>query len=1276
MAKSKILIKAAAKPANDDLPARPRTAAGDRGLLRRFRLGRILFGAGSDEDSTGHRGSQHLVRTNSVQTPAPDVPHMPGQPLPAYGSPHEIHALSLRPRPSMRAGAESSTDARKSQYSMMSRRSSAPDVAELARRLSRHIEEDLPEFSSTHADAPTPEYASTHADTPTPASILSQPSPPQPGSVLPPHMRKELDDVGSDNASGLWQEQQQRHQQQQHRADINHTYPCANESARADAIEQDDCVFIPLSSTAHTWPSPVLVSASVQYDCEPKVAERAASSDLHSAAAPPTPDMTRATLIWREPRPASLISQSTSKSSPSLVDSLLQAGSMCEREPLPDGLSDAVVPLETAGTRHSSEPSATQLQSSPLEFPSLESPSLRSPPLESMSLSTPLVQSPHSEPPAQPLPETPQFARPHRSSNGSAPVDDERYFPLRRPKPSDSDCWLRGHQPQLRPKSLYERSSCKALGVLHSRDDEFSPSQPSSSIASAKAFLMMIASGDPHGDSASASNHLSIVTSGVDGVVSSPVSVPASAPLAGSASSQTFEQQLACSDCSTMVGGHELLLDALGPAGRSTSPSTSPGAAGNRSLRARSKLAGAGIRRASTYVWGRSSVFIKALSSADELPGSGLPQLQQQPGPGAWESDMDTGSTKTDDAASIQGPAPPHASLAAHQETAPDPVPRPVTSPRSSKKSPAAMRLHAARELVMTEKNFVDNLFVIKKVWMEPVFSSANSPKPIIPYQTARVIFFGVAALHAHASHFYREMDYALGSYERSQGPVEGREDDGMRIGALFRANDRHWNDFIAYVRNYGAAVGCLKQLQDYKPYLRYHEECMLQKRTNRQSLKDLLMLPIQRITRYTLLLKNVLKHTPAVHSDHIELCRAVKNVTHFATIVNECRRKQEEMQRVAEMTRSVEGCPPFPHVEIRSFVAEFFVRELISRLPTRLLLFSDMLVVAQATSQVVIDDAGSADADWTYYGYASLDDVEVQNADESTNTLITILSLNRYPAPSDISSASRPSLPLGSEPSVNMNSASEQRSQAHGSPYCSTNASEAADAWARSGSSGQQTVTSSYSETALADYGANKKKKTKGRRGLLHAGSRESIPDHIAALSHSTFPSPVPPPTQVERSQSRLYSPSPGPSGDHIPDRDSHMQSTQRPKTASGRHGASFSAATVYSSNSTLGIHGGSVLPGDLTGSFRAQHLDHHYVPPSSTQTLAASRSDVAPPRPPQLTLVMQHATSAARKQFVRALKDATTTLTNEALSFGDSDTSCQPFGDSSSEVLNLHPL
>ncbi|KAJ2474690.1 hypothetical protein IWW47_006653, partial [Coemansia sp. RSA 2052] len=307
-------------------------------------------------------------------------------------------------------------------------------------------------------------------------------------------------------------------------------------------------------------------------------------------------------------------------------------------------------------------------------------------------------------------------------------------------------------------------------------------------------------------------------------------------------------------------------------------------------------------------------------------------------------------------------------------------------------------------------------------VWMEPVFSSANSPKPIIPYQTARIIFFGIASMHSHASQFYREMDYILGSFERSQPAVEEDHDDGMRIGTLFRTSDRHWNDFIAYVRNYGTAVNCLKQLQDYKPYLRYHEECMAQKRTNRQSLKDLLMLPIQRITRYTLLLKNILKHTPAVHSDHIELCRAVKNVTHFASIVNECRRKQEEMYRLIEIFRTIELCPALPHSESRVFVTEFVVRELISRLPIRLLLFSDMIIVTQAPAHTKLDDTGQADSgatEWTYHGLGFLDRVEVQNADESTNTLITILSLNRGATVSDFQSACRRSLPSGEEPTA-----------------------------------------------------------------------------------------------------------------------------------------------------------------------------------------------------------------------------------------------------------------
>ncbi|KAJ2910118.1 hypothetical protein GGI21_001194 [Coemansia aciculifera] len=580
---------------------------------------------------------------------------------------------------------------------------------------------------------------------------------------------------------------------------------------------------------------------------------------------------------------------------------------------------------------------------------------------------------------------------------------------------------------------------------------------------------------------------------------------------------------------------------------------------------------------------------------------------------------------------------------------------------------------------------------------MEPVFSSANSPKPIIPYQTARIIFFGISSLHSHASQFYREMDYVLGSFERSQSAAEC-DDDGMRIGTLFRTSDRHWNDFIAYVRNYGTAVNCLKQLQDYKPYLRYHEECMSQKRTNRQSLKDLLMLPIQRITRYTLLLKNILKHTPAVHSDHIELCRAVKNVTHFASIVNECRRKQEEVYRLIEIFRTIEHCPALPHSESRVFVTEFVVRELISRLPIRLLLFSDMVIVTQAPAHSKLDDVGQVDTgttEWTYHGLAFLDRVEVQNADESTNTLITILSFNRGATASDSQGGCRRSLPSADEPSSVATAHDASGSCEIVSHSSQSSASSALDASAEprnrpsagihgsssalgsgSGTSVHRQNGKTLSEIIPADLGS-RREKMRSRKGILRVNSRDSIPEHIVALSRSTFPSPVPSPALLERSVPRLNCSSYiAPEAVAVDrDRDMHAGTHHRPKTASGSSGTSFSSSSQPSS--TLHASNATLLSGYTNPMLAEPGVPYRPLPPDAAVALGGPAT-MAAPTPIQLTLVMQHATSAARKQFVRALKDATATYAremeaNRAALDANSDFSA---GDSGCDVLNLHPL
>ncbi|KAJ2678258.1 hypothetical protein GGI25_002430 [Coemansia spiralis] len=1463
MAKSKLLVKTALKSTsvrgdNEPEPApavlRPQTAGGERGLLRRLRFGRLFFGLGSTPSAASSIGSvndvsagvgspltsQQLLHPKSARLSGSEtdllarssrlVP-VPMQPAESYQTDHAelpssgIQTITVIQRRNMQIHAPQLSESNSNpRFSVLSKRSSAPDIVELGRQLSRCTESSGTDSKSTSSSSASSSNSNSNSNS---------------------HAYVDGCIGGRDaNSAELESKQSRVHQASSFRNNANF-----NKKAKSTCSD-------------HASLDSGLISDNIAPDLQ------AISPSLHLGN---TARLLQESDEVNESRDGSDISVSCVTTFVKGVFSNSHSSHDLQRQNqqldfVRDEDNDITYPSSIRASSDAIELSAdTSLQkTNTAQFPcnigsDASDANQVNPPQTSKQQSDELasitfawkgIQKPTSNTPTQPLPTLPQYEKPADGSAGMEPVilmgsvkqrgdkktgqqsvytssaeNLQSMLPLPPPpqplqfsnetprslsssvdscteslKHDDSvhDCasakndsssgnnnngfgqqhsdastgshapslvyqknttaksgWPRSLHAHTRPKSLYEQTTTRSFAESQlDSAAELLPPGTSSSIASAKAFLTMIASGGASASSKSlpAFNNLTVVT--LQAHQSPNLSQSDYSPISPALSSAPLtktEASLGLGQSENPYKGSNipasLDFDRHNPMQKDPESSfkdeaspVSPGAKSVRSLRSRSRLASVGIRRASTYVWSRSSVFMRSLASADELPtnteqlqqqqellqpsqlSQQQPQLQLNQNGGSWGNDTDTGSTKTE--ANLENE---HGTkftkdmgLANNaEEHTVAKVPPPPVLP-SHKRSPAAMRLHAARELVMTEKNFVDNLFVIKKVWMEPVFSSANSPKPIIPYQTARIVFFGIAALHSHASQFYRDMDYVLGSFERSERFSGNEADDGVRIGALFRAKDRHWSDFIAYVRNYGAAVNCLKQLQNYKPYIRYHEECMLQKRTNRQSLKDLLMLPIQRITRYTLLLKNVLKHTPAVHGDHIDLCRAVKNVTHFASIVNECRRKQEEMYRLIEIFRTIEQCPPLPHSESRSFVSEFFVRELISRLPTRLLLFSDMLVVAQTSAQTKMDDTGNIDsaAEWTYYGSAFLDDVEVQNADESTSTLITILSLNRRAASADQAESARRSLPSAADTisttaaalSATVSGASSSGSIPGLCTYSQASAQKHGSDTSLSTESRSKSSASSFgpanslhiqrSGTTSSENGplglSNKKKKSKSRRGLLRVSSRDSIPDHIAALSHSTFPSPVPCPNQIERPSSRLHHMPSATTVDMLPERDTHpfllhhhQQQHQRPKTASGStsrlsasqvhpptllHGSSSNSSN---NNSTFVNHAGMLLS-ELPSALRAHHPE--YIPNNTANIhgSVSSRADATPVQPVQLTLVMQHVSSVTRKQFVRALKEATTRHASTTSSLHELDISGSDpaIADSSSEILSLHPL
>jgi len=77
------------------------------------------------------------------------------------------------------------------------------------------------------------------------------------------------------------------------------------------------------------------------------------------------------------------------------------------------------------------------------------------------------------------------------------------------------------------------------------------------------------------------------------------------------------------------------------------------------------------------------------------------------------------------------------------------------------------------------------------------------------------------------------------------------------------------------------------------------------------QDLASFLTMPVQRIPRYILLLKNLLQRTPPMHPDGVGLNRALLEAKQLADRINEEKRRFENMQKVLHLEKVIDGLPP-----------------------------------------------------------------------------------------------------------------------------------------------------------------------------------------------------------------------------------------------------------------------------------------------------------------------------------------------------------------------------
>ncbi|XP_026769328.3 rho guanine nucleotide exchange factor 17 isoform X3 [Pangasianodon hypophthalmus] len=251
------------------------------------------------------------------------------------------------------------------------------------------------------------------------------------------------------------------------------------------------------------------------------------------------------------------------------------------------------------------------------------------------------------------------------------------------------------------------------------------------------------------------------------------------------------------------------------------------------------------------------------------------------------------------------------------------------------------MRRHVMMTLLDTEQSYVDSLRTLIQSYMKPLKQAENSP--LCDPSLVDEMFYQIPEILEHHELFLEQVISCVNDWHERQTIGD--------LLVLSFSKEVLANIYSAYIDNFLNAKDAVRIAKEAKPaFMKFLEQSMRENK-EKQALGDLMIKPVQRIPRYELLVKDLLKHTPEDHPDHPHLLDAQKNIKRLAERINKGRRNAEEVERETRVMQEIEA-----HIEgvehilnpQRKFLRQEMVMEAKSvggKKDRSLFLFSDLLI-------------------------------------------------------------------------------------------------------------------------------------------------------------------------------------------------------------------------------------------------------------------------------------------------------------------------------------------
>ncbi|KAJ2398659.1 hypothetical protein GGF41_008290, partial [Coemansia sp. RSA 2531] len=180
-------------------------------------------------------------------------------------------------------------------------------------------------------------------------------------------------------------------------------------------------------------------------------------------------------------------------------------------------------------------------------------------------------------------------------------------------------------------------------------------------------------------------------------------------------------------------------------------------------------------------------------------------------------------------------------------------------------------RNNVIQELIATERSYVEKMRALIDIYAVPLRSAARSANnALIPAYDAHVVFGNIERVSEVNERF-------LGDLEAwSRGEMDPKE----TIGSLCRDHFVDFHVYKRYINGYQHALVMSRELEAKNPlYAAFLQRAREREECRKLGISDLLIMPVQRIPRYTLLLSDLIKLIPEDDPDVPRIQLALERV-------------------------------------------------------------------------------------------------------------------------------------------------------------------------------------------------------------------------------------------------------------------------------------------------------------------------------------------------------------------------------------------------------------